>query len=575
MIEILRLIAFLARASRGVRLSRVAIAAAIVIGIASGLCNTAIVGVINSALTAGDGRQRYLLPFAALCVLAPAARLLSQVLFNWIGARALFDLRLQLCRNILGMPLRDLEAAGSHRLFASLTDDVNVIHVAVVQVPTLCTHTAVILACLVYMGWLSWQLLLGILAILLIGMATYQIPVVRAHRYFLRIRKETDVLFGHFRGMIHGAKELRLHRSRREAFVTDVLVPTSTSIRQFTFLAGATFTAAAAWGSFLFFVAAGALLFGFGGSSENYKVLSGFTLVLIYVLTPLEVLLNSLPQIARAVASSSRLEQLGLSLSTAAQEPAATPPPASWRSLDLAGVEYTYHEGEGPGFHIGPFDLSFRPGELVFLTGGNGSGKSTLAKVLTGLYPPDTGEVRLDGVPVTDEDRDGYRQMFAAVFTDFHLFDSLLGLERADRDEAARRYLQRLGLAGKVRVEDGQLSTVELSQGQRKRLALLTAYLEDRPIYFFDEWAADQDPQAKAVFYFEILPELKARGKTVFVISHDDAYYGVADRVLKLTDGRLEWDRRNVGDIGGIGDTAGSNDVTGRSFDGAVSSPAG
>jgi putative pyoverdin transport system ATP-binding/permease protein len=410
------------------------------------------------------------------------------------------------------------------------------------------------------MGWLSWKLLFGVLAILLVGLVTYQIPLVRAHRYFTRIRKETDVLFGHFRGMIHGAKELRLHRSRREAFVTDVLVPTSQAIRRYTFLAGATFTGAAAWGSFLFFVAVGALLFGFGGTGESFRVLSGFTLVLIYVLTPLEVLLNSLPPIARAVASSSRLEQLGLSLSSVAQEPAETPPPASWHSLELAGVEYTYREGDGPGFHIGPFDLSFRPGELVFLTGGNGSGKSTLAKILTGLYPPDTGEVRLDGVPVTDEVRDAYRQMFAAVFTDFYLFDSLLGLERADLDEAAQRYLQRLGLAGKVRVEDGRLSTVELSQGQRKRLALLTAYLEDRPIYFFDEWAADQDPQAKAVFYFEILPELKARGKTVFVISHDDAYYGVADRVLKLTDGRLEWDRRDIADV---------------ALDNAVSRPAG
>jgi putative ATP-binding cassette transporter len=561
MVEILRLIAFLARASRGIRLSRAAIAGAIVAGLVSGFGNTAIVGVINAALTAADDRRRFLPVFAGLCVLVPIGRVLSQTLFNWIGASALFDLRLRLSRGILGMPLRDLEAAGSHKLFASLTDDVNAIHIAVVQVPTLCTHIAIVCACLVYMGWLSWKLLLVVLAVMLVGVATYQIPLVRSHRYFTRLRQETDVLFGHFRGMIHGSKELKLHRRRREVFLNNVLVPTSAAIRRYTFLAGTLFTGAAAWGSLLFFLAVGLLLFGFGGeSSERLRVLSGFTLVLIYIVTPLEVLLNALPQIARAVIASSRLEQLGLSLASIPQEPpsaAAEGPPASWRSLELAGAGYTYREGESEGFRVGPFDLSFRPGELVFLIGGNGSGKSTLAKVLTGLYPPETGEIRLDGSPVTDETRDAYRQMFAAVFTDFYLFDSLLGLERTGLDEAARSYLARLGLDGKVRVEDGRLSTVDLSQGQRKRLALLTAYLEDRPIYFFDEWAADQDPQAKAVFYFEILPELKARGRTVFVISHDDAYYGVADRVLKLTDGRLEWDRRGV------------------SFDGAVSRPAG
>jgi putative ATP-binding cassette transporter len=502
-------------------------------------------------LTAPGDRRRLLPVFAALCVLVPVGRLLSQTLFNWIGASALFDLRLRLSRGILGMPLRDLEAAGSHRLFASLTDDVSSIHLAVVQVPTLCTHVAIVIACLVYMGWLSWKLLLVVLAVLLVGVVTYQVPLVRSHRYFARLREETDVLFGHFRGMIHGAKELKLHRRRREVFVDDVLVPTSAAIRRYTFLAGTTFTGAAAWGSLLFFLVVGLILFGIGGGN---RVLSGFTLALIYIVTPLEVLLNGLPHIARAVTASSRLEQLGLSLSSALQEPASagSAVAAAWRSLELAGVGYGYRDGEGEGFHIGPFDLSFQPGELVFLIGGNGSGKSTLAKVLTGLYPPETGEVRLDGSPVTDETRDAYRQMFAAVFTDFFLFDSLLGLEAADLDGAARTYLARLGLEGKVRVEDGRLSTVDLSQGQRKRLALLTAYLEDRPIYFFDEWAADQDPQAKAVFYIEILPELKARGKTVFVISHDDAYYGAADRVLKLTDGRLEWDRRGVSFDGGV-----------------------
>ncbi|HYQ84679.1 MAG TPA: hypothetical protein VEP28_11855, partial [Rubrobacter sp.] len=125
------------------------------------------------------------------------------------------------------------------------------------------------------------------------------------------------------------------------------------------------------------------------------------------------------------------------------------------------------------------------------------------------------------------------------VYSDFCLFESLLGLERPDLDQQAHRYLAKLHLDRKVTVKDGVLSTVALSQGQRKRLALLTAYLEDRPIYLFDEWAADQDPAFKEIFYHQFLPELRARGKLVFVISHDDRYFGVGDRLIRLEEGRL------------------------------------
>jgi putative ATP-binding cassette transporter len=207
-------------------------------------------------------------------------------------------------------------------------------------------------------------------------------------------------------------------------------------------------------------------------------------------------------------------------------------------------VTHTYHrEGEDSSFMLGPINLALTPGELVFLVGGNGSGKTTLSKLLIGLYSPEGGEVRLNDTPITDENREFYRQQFSVVFSDFYLFDSLLGLDAPDLDDNARRYLALLRLDNKLKVQDGVLSTTDLSQGQRKRLALLTAYLEDRSIYVFDEWAADQDPLFKEIFYYQLLPELKARGKTIIVISHDDKYYHVGDRIIKLDDGQLSFDK--------------------------------
>jgi putative ATP-binding cassette transporter len=145
----------------------------------------------------------------------------------------------------------------------------------------------------------------------------------------------------------------------------------------------------------------------------------------------------------------------------------------------------------------------------------------------------------VDDTPVDEHNREAYRQLFSAVFTDFFVFDSLLGLPPEDRAAKAQRYLARLQLDHKVSIVGDTFSTTSLSQGQRKRLALLAAYLEDRSFYVFDEWAADQDPLFKQFFYEELLAELKARGKAVMVISHDDRYFHAADRLIRLDYGQI------------------------------------
>lgn len=544
--EIAKLLAHLLRMSRNLNFSRPIVIAALVAGLASGIGRTGWLAIISSAM-GGSRDPRLLYGFIALCVIVPVSRLTSESLFNVIMTRAMFEVRLQACRLILAAPLRRLEDMGPHRLLATLTDDITVLSTALTQIPLLCMHTGVVLACLVYMGWLSWRMLLLILACMIVGSLTYGFSMGIARKYFRRLREETDTLFAHFRSLIFGAKELKLHGRRRRAFVDLALVPTSHKIRRFTAVGNNLFIATAVWGNLLFFIAIGLLIFFFRDSpSVNQRVITGFTLSLLYMLGPLETVFQLLPNFSRAAVAVRKLDRLGIDLASTVAETSDTDPghAPGWQRLEIADVSYQYSgEAGGERFSIGPLSLTFRSGEIVFITGGNGSGKSTFAKLLTGLYLPDHGSIRLDGKPVTSDNRESYRQMFSTVFSDFYLFDSLMGLEGAGLDEAARDYIARLELDKKVKIQNGVLSTLDLSQGQRKRLALLTAYLEQRPIYFFDEWAADQDPQFKAVFYFEILPELKALGKTVFVISHDDQYYSLADRLIKMKDGQIEWDR--------------------------------
>jgi putative ATP-binding cassette transporter len=305
------------------------------------------------------------------------------------------------------------------------------------------------------------------------------------------------------------------------------------------------FVAAQNWSHLLYFTLIGLILFLLPKLAQmDTPTLTGYVITTLYLMGPLSGALTSISLFGRANVALQKIEKLGISLAQRSSEEC----PIEWSEdektfehLDLVNVVHSYqHEKDDSHFVLGPINLRFRPGELVFLVGGNGSGKSTLAKIITGLYVPEAGELRVDGETITDQNRDEYRQLFSAVFADFYLFDNLIGLEGGNLDSQAEAYLEQLHLSHRVKVKDGALSTTSVSQGQRKRLALLTAYLEDRPFYLFDEWAADQDPHFKNVFYTQLLPELKARGKTILVISHDDKYFHLADRLIKLDYGKLE-----------------------------------
>ena len=256
------------------------------------------------------------------------------------------------------------------------------------------------------------------------------------------------------------------------------------------------------WGTFLFFVMIGLLLFVLPHfAAVSLGTLTGYALTMLYIQQPLDTLLNGTPLIAQGEIALQQMEKTGLARA-GTEEDAPQPRPArpdGFSLLELVDVTHTYrHEREDKPFTLGPLRLSLRRGELVFLVGGNGSGKTTLAKLITGLYAPESGEIRLDGQAVGPARS---RTVPAALL---HGVLRLLPLRPAagpgpgEPGRAHAGYLEQLQLNHKVRVEGGTLSTTQLSQGQRKRLALLVAYLEDRPLYVFDEWAADQDPDFKA-----------------------------------------------------------------------------
>lgn len=546
MSDLILLFRFLVRLFRGARSARGTLAAVIGFGMVSGFCSAGFIALINTAINSPH-RRSLLGGFVALCILLPIFRFTSNYLLIRLSLQAQLDLSLQLCKRFLASPLRQLEQIGSQRLLGALTNDVDAIIGTFTNVPLVLMHATIVLGCLTYLAWLSWPVLLVVLAFMVLGVLSYRLPMAKARQYYGRSRESWDLLLQHYQGLTDGIKELKIHGDRRRSFVEDHLEPTARLRTRDQRLGSTLYSAAATWSQLIFFVLIGLLLFGLPELlPTRAETLTGYTLAILYMLTPIEVILNWLPIVGRGAVAVRKIESLGLSFDAVNPEPIfsdGTRAIGSWQRLELAGVVHTYYREQEEGtFALGPIDLTLEPGEVVFLIGGNGSGKTTLAKILLGLYLPERGEIRLNGKPVTAADLDSYRQLFSVVFSDFFLFNTLLGLTAPDLDARAGHYLSVLHLDRKVTIANGVLSTVDLSQGQRKRLALLTTYLEDRPIFLFDEWAADQDPNFKEIFYLDLLPELKRRGKTVLVISHDDKYYGAADRILKLSDGKIEYD---------------------------------
>jgi len=512
----------------------------------SGACNAGLIALVNTALTRlGPTTTGLICAFIALGLGKVVSNLVSQIVLVSFSQGAIAELRRDLIRKILGVPLRDLEEIGTPRVLVALTDDVFNITQALLAIPLVCVNLAILLGGAAYLGWLSWQILLAVCGMILFGAIGYRVVIASAFHYVNLARDEEDKLFRSFRALTEGIKELKLHRSRRGAFFSQNIQTTTERYQRHNVAAETRFITAQNWSHLLYFALIGLILFLVPAiTTISKQTLTGYVLATLYLMGPLAGVMTSFSLFSRAEVALRKVESLGVSLAEHSTEECAVEEPENeklFERLELRGVVHAYHhEKEDSNFVLGPINLTFHPGELVFLVGGNGSGKSTLAKIITGLYLPEAGEIRLDGELIINKNRDNYRQLFSAVFADFYLFENLLGLGGGNLDSKAAEYLEQLHLNHKVKVNNGVLSTTSVSQGQRKRLALLTAYLEDRPFYLFDEWASDQDPHFKNVFYTQLLPDLKARGKTVLVITHDDRYFDLADRIIKLDYGKLD-----------------------------------
>lgn len=361
-------------------------------------------------------------------------------------------------------------------------------------------------------------------------------------------------LYHGFDGLLFGFKELRLNQRKKQTFLqTEIAQPllrmAEEKQREKYFLS-------------LLFVLCDVSLLLFAGlfimlipmvEADKAELAARGGLIILFF--PMALFME-LPTVSRAALALGRLRSMmryleGLAPPTARSattpndrfDVSGEPKPVYTSAPLLACEEVIYHypdREEEAGFSLGPVTFAIEPGTITFLVGGNGSGKSTCLKVLIGLYPPSTGAITLDGKAV---DMSTHREAFATVFADSYLFPQLLGVDHADEDQV-NALLRRWGIGHKTRFEAGRFTRIALSTGQKKRVAMVSALLENKPFLVLDEWAADQDPEFRTWFYRTFLPELRDQGKTIIMASHDDRFFDIADQVLHFDYGRLREIRR-------------------------------
>ena len=499
----------------------------------SAMSGIGVIAFINQSLIESVGDPLPVLgQLIGLILLLLVITLGAQLALTTLGHHFVYHLRGRLLKQLLDTDVARIRQIGQGPLLASLSSDIGQITIAFVRLPELVQGVVLTLGSALYLGWLS-PALLGVTALwVTFTMVVGWLLVNRVYRHLSRMRQAEDKLYQNYQGIIAGSKELALNRERAHFVYHELYEQNALCYRQQIIRADTYHLSAVNWSNIMMLGAIGLVFFlanGLGWANTN--VAATFALTLLFLRTPLLQAIGALPTLLSAQVAFNKIAALSL----AEPDPAFPLPPAprAWQSIMLEEVSFHY-QGEG-GFAVGPVSLRIEKGEQIFIIGGNGSGKSTLAMLLTGLYRPVSGRILLDGEPITDHN--AYLALFSAIFTDYHLFQHLLGPE--PKEALITEWLERLQMGSKLHIEHDFISNIELSQGQRKRVALLLALAEQREVMLFDEWAADQDPAFRRIFYRELLPRLRTMGKTVIAISHDDHYFSQADRLLEMRQGQL------------------------------------
>lgn len=508
----------------------------LVLSILTSLLGVGTLAFINEyLLKSGDEKGIYIVYFALLLLVFFSSSLFVEFALARFGQNFIFTMQKKLVKQILDTPFLQIESISKAKLLASLNNDVRTISFGLLRLPDFIQSFILIIASSVYLYFLSPKIFLFCsVFIALLFLVDYRL-MMKNYQFFRKSREIDDFLQKDYENIIDGRKELALNAFRAKLYYEKEFQTHAQSKRD-TNVMGALFQSLSGNFSNIGFLALVGFEFylslRFGWASLESA--TTIAIAILFLRTPLMGVVDTIPTLLMAKVSLDKTENLALAGYN--DEFQLVKYPKSWRTLRFDKVAFHYDEK----FSLAPTSISIRKGELIFLIGKNGSGKSTFSLLLSALIKPDSGTIYLDETPIDESNKAHYRSLITAIFSDFHLFTQAISDESIASEAKIASWLEILELDKKTQVTNGQITTTKLSTGQRKRLAMLIALLEEREILILDEFAADQDPIFRRFFYTKLLPLLKKEGKTILAISHDEKYFDMADRILLAQNGIIK-----------------------------------
>lgn len=453
-------------------------------------------------------------------------------------------IRYRILEKIRNTDLLLFEQMDSGRIFSTLSSDTITISMSAAAAINAGSSLVMLLFIVVLIGTASIHALLITGGMILLAIFFYLQKSRDVGEQLIVASAKENVFYENLNGVLHGFKEFKLNQAKADDFFKHELAEVIKETAKLRVKAGKTLNQSVLIGqTFLLFTIAALLFILPMIKPADISIIGVLIPVILFAAGPIGEIVAAVPAISKAQASIHNIRSLESAIDASVsmgekQAERAPLNPVDFEKIELSDLSFQYPANGSRPFKLHPFNFELTPGEIVFVVGGNGSGKSTFLKLFTGLYNSDSGNISLNGKPVDIQNIADYRNLFSTIFTDFHLFKRILGVENLGL-KPTREMLEEFELTGDTNISNGMISNINLSTGQKKRLALIIATLDDKPIFVFDEWAADQDPVFRKYFYDSILPDLKKRGKAVLAVTHDDHYFDRADRIYQMDYGRF------------------------------------